>query len=119
MKCMLPLLTLLSVTACGTGPDDTPGFADVVGQVSLTSGLPYPNPLVTVEGLGGRTLPVTQGDSLGRYHISLQSTVGRHACSLLAMGNGLPTIQVDTAIAFAPAGLHPLQTINIHQASAP
>jgi hypothetical protein len=31
----------------------------------------------------------------------------------------LPAIQVDTAIGFAPLGLHPIQIIDIHQASAP
>jgi len=119
MKPALPLLTLLSLTGCGLGPDDERGYADVAGDVSLNSGLPYPNPLVTVEGCGGRAHPLTQGDSLGHYHLSLESTVGRHACSLNVTGDGLPVIQVDTAIGFAPLGLHPIQIIDIHQASAP
>jgi len=118
MRCALPLLLTLSLASCATDPSDTPGFATVVGQVFLASGQPAASPTVAVS-CGGRALALAQGDSLGHYQVGLQSTAGRHHCSFLATGVGTGSIQLDTTIGFSPAGLHPMQFIDIRPAATP
>jgi hypothetical protein len=56
---------------------------------------------------------------LGHYQVGLQSTAGRHHCSFLATGVGTGSIQLDTTIGFSPAGLHPMQFIDIRPAATP
>lgn len=118
MRSALPLLLILGLPSCATEPGDTPGFATVTGTVFLASTQPLASPAVAVS-CGGRALALAQGDSTGRYHVGLQASAGRHRCTFLATAPGVTSIQLDTAIGFSPAGLHPLQFIDIHPPATP
>jgi hypothetical protein len=111
------LMALCAVVVVGCTTDSDPGFADVMGHVMLASGLPLTSALVTVSCGGAPEL--VPGDSLGRYQVSLESTVGTHQCSFLAVNPGTPGFQVDAAVSFAPAGLHALQTVDLRAPATP
>lgn len=69
------LITPGAVVVVGCTTDSDPGFADVMGHVMLASGLPLTSALVTVS-CGGGGPELVPGDSLGRYQVSLEATVG-------------------------------------------
>jgi hypothetical protein len=103
-------LCALAVAGCTT--DSAPGFATVGGHVVDSIGAPLQSVMVTVS-CEGHALEVAPGDTLGHYFTNLESTVGAHQCSFLAVNPATPAFRVDTAIAFAPAGLHPIQTVDM------
>ncbi len=113
------LLLLLPLAACSSGPGETFGSADIVGEAVLSSGLPAVNATVTIAGFDSRVLPVGQTDSLGRYQIHLEGVVGRVPCTFNVAAAGLPGFSLDTSVTIYAAGLHPLQIIDIHQPATP
>ena len=116
-----PLFLVLPLIGACSLDRGSAGSADVEGQVIQSSGLALSNSSVAVDCGAGATRTNVPTDSTGRYTVGLSAAApGRIRCLFGVPNLVTPRIRVDTVIGFTPVGqLHPLQTIDIRESTAP
>ena len=115
----------LAGLACSSPTDpfsSGPGYASVRGQVTSAGGGAIPNTSVRI-ACPGVAAVVVATDSAGRYLSGLQAsassftlTSSRITCRFSEPAEGIPRVQIDTALGFARGPvLVALQTVNLQE----
>ena len=120
MRAPLIVLALPILCACSLG-GAVAGNADVTGQVIQSSGLPLAHASLVIDCAAGASAKTVPTDSAGRYAVNLSAPgPGRFPCVFAVPDLVTPRIRVDTALGFSPLGqLHPLQIIDLREATTP